>query len=145
MAISRNCVCGNLVKQGSYNQKLYYKSKVYTYVRPYYYCSKCTNNWRKEHLSIARLACRIGQGKKALVIREAKDKPCVDCGIKYPYYCMDFDHLRDKQWNIGQDYTRIGIEVLKNEIKKCEVVCSNCHRKRTYERLHKKEAENGTI
>ena len=23
-----------------------------------------------------------------------KDKPCADCGIKYPYYVMDFDHVR---------------------------------------------------
>lgn len=145
MAISKACKCGSPVKQGSYIQKSHYKGKTYQYVRAYFYCSKCVNHWRKENLTMARLQSRVANGKKAIVIREAKDRPCTDCGVKYPYYCMDFDHIRDKEWNIGQDYTRIGIEVLKNEIKKCEVVCSNCHRKRTYERSHEKELENGTI
>ncbi len=27
-----------------------------------------------------------------VIVREAKSVPCADCGVKYPYYVMDFDH-----------------------------------------------------
>ena len=68
------------------------------------------------------------------VIREAKDKPCMDCSVKYPYYVMDFDHRdrNDKLFNISQ-WSRHGLsrQLLLNEINKCDVVCSNCHRERT--------------
>jgi hypothetical protein len=49
---------------------------------------------------------------------------------------MDFDHVgEDKLMNIakmaGLSWARI-----EAEIAKCEVVCSNCHRIRTWQRLH---------
>lgn len=69
-------------------------------------------------------------------VNQLKDKPCADCGVKYPPYVMDFDH-RDwdsKLNNISQmksihSYSKANI--LK-EVEKCDVVCSNCHRKRTH-------------
>ena len=30
-------------------------------------------------------------------IRAYKDRPCTDCGIKYPYYVMDLDHRDPSQ------------------------------------------------
>jgi 5-methylcytosine-specific restriction endonuclease McrA len=61
--------------------------------------------------------------------------PCVDCGKQYPYYVMDFDHLRDKEYQVslmvGQGYD---IPAIQKEIAKCEIVCSNCHRIRTFTR-----------
>jgi soluble cytochrome b562 len=62
---------------------------------------------------------------------------CVDCKIKYPYYVMDFDHLGDKLDGVNYLMATGRIGALKREIKKCEVVCANCHRKRTYQRSHK--------
>ncbi len=60
---------------------------------------------------------------------------CVDCGMKYPYYVMDFDHLEDKDFGVSYLMSTGRIKALKNEIKKCEIVCSNCHRQRTYKRM----------
>lgn len=70
-------------------------------------------------------------------IRGMKEsKPCKDCGVFYPYYVMDFDHTgaspKYKDINYLASTGRIG--ALKKEIVKCEVVCANCHRKRTYTR-----------
>ncbi len=62
--------------------------------------------------------------------------PCVDCKLKYPYYVMDFDHLDDKSFNVNFLSSTGRIGLLKKEIKKCEVVCSNCHRVRTYCRMN---------
>lgn len=65
-----------------------------------------------------------------------KDKPCMDCGIKYPHYVMDFDHVRgEKYMGISIMRTRrMSLEKLTEEIEKCDVVCANCHRIRTNKR-----------
>jgi Zn finger protein HypA/HybF involved in hydrogenase expression len=68
------------------------------------------------------------------IIEREKNVPCKDCGITYPPYVMDFDHLRDKKFNISAEMHRVGVVQLKQEISKCDVVCSNCHRIRTHNR-----------
>lgn len=75
-------------------------------------------------------------------VREIKEnKACKDCGVKYPYYVMDFDHLdaetKLNDINFLSSTGRIG--ALKQEITKCEIVCANCHRVRTYQRSHKRK------
>src|SRR5690348_14268713 len=75
------------------------------------------------------------QHEKQQVVLKAKDCPCKDCGIKYPSCAMDFDH-RDpaaKSCNLAQAHQRMGWSKLVEEIGKCDVVCSNCHRVRTWE------------
>jgi hypothetical protein len=67
--------------------------------------------------------------------RQMKSRPCADCGIQYPYYVMDFDHRREEIKKCAVSQTeRLSIEAIKKEIAKCDVVCSNCHRERTYQR-----------
>lgn len=65
-----------------------------------------------------------------------KSKPCSDCGVEYPAYVMDFDHVGGtKDDDISTLIRRnVSIKRLMKEIDKCEVVCSNCHRVRTYKR-----------
>lgn len=57
--------------------------------------------------------------------------PCVDCGESDPVV-LDFDHIdpKTKYKEIGK---MIGssLQRIKEEIVKCEVRCSNCHRRRT--------------
>jgi hypothetical protein len=66
-------------------------------------------------------------------IHALKAKPCADCGVQYPYWVMQFDHLRDKQFNMNE-LKRGSANYNKSvdESKKCEVVCANCHATRTY-------------
>lgn len=70
-------------------------------------------------------------------IQEYKQgKLCVDCGENYPYWILEFDHLGDKSFNIsGFRQKTISLELIKKEIAKCDVVCSNCHKNRTYTRI----------
>lgn len=66
------------------------------------------------------------------IIRKEKDKPCRDCGLKFPYCSMDFDHKGDKKFTISQVSSISSEQKLREEIAKCDVVCSNCHRVRTH-------------
>jgi hypothetical protein len=63
------------------------------------------------------------------------DIPCNDCGLIYPIYVMEWDHLKDKKFTISRITRKIvSRERILEEIKKCELVCANCHRIRSYKR-----------
>lgn len=70
-------------------------------------------------------------------VREFKEgKPCMDCQQSFPFYVLDFDHVRG---NKGSDISGLvgkgaSIHILAREVAKCELVCSNCHRERTFRR-----------
>lgn len=70
-------------------------------------------------------------------IRAAKERPCADCQVQYPYYVMQFDHRPGeiKLFNIG-DYASRGHAHarVRTEMAKCAVVCANCHAERTHQR-----------
>lgn len=62
------------------------------------------------------------------------EHPCTDCGESDPVV-LDFDHLPGhvKRFTISRAVgasTRSWTSILA-EIAKCEVVCANCHRRRT--------------
>lgn len=62
-------------------------------------------------------------------------KGCADCGYNEHGAALDFDHRpgEKKLFNIGQrPHTKA--EHVWEEIQKCDVVCANCHRIRTWER-----------
>ena len=62
---------------------------------------------------------------------------CADCGYRAHVEALDFDHIPErgaKVLNLSDAWT-VRWETLEAEIKKCEVVCSNCHRVRTLARL----------
>ena len=66
--------------------------------------------------------------------------PCIDCGNNYPAECMEFDHLPQfkKEVNISRLCHDGNVGRLRVELKKCQLVCANCHRVRT--RLRRIEA-----
>ena len=62
------------------------------------------------------------------------EKGCQDCGYNEHPVALDFDHIKgEKSFNVSLAKS---IKQAKEEIKKCEIVCSNCHRIRTYNRLN---------
>jgi hypothetical protein len=94
--------------------------------------------WKKTpagKVSRARAVARRRERLRLIVIA-AKDCPCQDCGRSYPHYVMDFDHVRgEKLLNIGQaSQKNLAPKRIIDEIAKCDVVCSNCHRERTHQR-----------
>jgi hypothetical protein len=106
------------------------------------YCRSCDNTASRKryaenketHKSVVNARNARVRKERAAWLKEIKESnPCTDCGKYYPGCVMDFDHTRDKSWNISSK--RLGsIEALIAEMDKCEIVCSNCHRIRTAKR-----------
>jgi hypothetical protein len=68
--------------------------------------------------------------------------PCVDCGGRFPQCAMDFDH-RDPSSKVSAVTRTVGrasVERILAEAAKCDIVCVNCHRLRTFERRLKRTA-----
>jgi hypothetical protein len=82
----------------------------------------------------------VARDRRNLVTRYIQEykqaKGCLDCGIEYPYWVLEFDHVRGtKLGNISSMYRTHSFDEVKAEIEKCEVVCANCHKDRTRRRL----------
>lgn len=122
------------------------KGYSYTQIQQELKCSKGT------------IAYYLGEGQKEKTLKRQNDarakvakfisavkdnRHCVDCGIAYRYWQLEFDHLGDKEFNIGQFRSHTtDLVKIKKEMDKCEIVCSNCHRDRTYQRLVDKQEES---
>lgn len=75
----------------------------------------------------------IRRKRMRALLEEIKSKPCVDCGQTFPSFVMDLDHVRGKKIDNVADLIRNARETaFYAEVKKCEVVCANCHRIRTF-------------
>ena len=92
------------------------------------------------HRNECKVCNKLRMDKRRKELREfsaeLKSVPCMDCKKQYPYYVMDFDH-RDgstKEYNISQ-MRFSSKEKFLEEASKCDIVCSNCHRERTYQRM----------
>jgi hypothetical protein len=68
-----------------------------------------------------------------LVESHLETHPCRDCG-ENDHAVLEFDHLREKRAPISALRYEASTRTLAEEIGKCEVVCVNCHRRRTASR-----------
>lgn len=69
------------------------------------------------------------------VVNHLKANPC-PCG-ETNIVRLDFDHLGDKVDNIATMVWKIySWERIEAEIKKCQVLCANCHRDKTAKQLN---------
>lgn len=96
-----------------------------------------TNETRRKKLR-ANANASIKRNKRFVRLLKMLLK-CSKCGDKR-WYVLDFHHVGKKEKEIG-DMIRRGtsLENLKKELRKCIVLCSNCHREEHY--LNGKVAE----
>lgn len=102
-------------------------------------CRQCQRDYAKQHYreNRQRYAERNLEYKAEIkqLVRQAKAKPCMDCGMQYPYCVMDFDHQPEFEKRSAvsmMENGRYNMQRVVEEIAKCQVVCSNCHRLRTF-------------
>jgi hypothetical protein len=95
---------------------------------------------RVRQLGLALIRKRKSYYLRRKIVNKLKNKPCSDCGIKYPYYVMDFDH-KDKNTKLGNPSHLLSysLERFLVEIEKCDIVCANCHRIRTFKKFNKEK------
>jgi len=104
------------------------------------FCRACQREYSREHYRanrsryIGMAKHRNAQRNRAnaeFLIEYLRQHPCVDCG-EDDVVVLEFDHKRDKIETVST-LSREGysLDKLKAEIAKCDVVCANCHRRRT--------------
>ena len=103
-------------------------------------CSACHVIYRKIHyirnrekyIRKARVWNGAQQEKiKHLVFNYLLEHPCIDCGEK-DVVVLDFDHQFDKKKAIAVMFQHSNsLKQIELEIKKCQVRCANCHRRKT--------------
>ena len=110
-------------------------------------CPTCHNKYQKKYYkshphSILKSFKRRKTEIRKLII-QSKLRPCLDCGHEYPYYVMDFDHVRGiKKFNLSIAAQKLYVlETVRKEIAKCDIICANCHRLRTWKRISEKNTE----
>lgn len=104
-------------------------------------CRACNSAYKKEHYAnnSAKVYARVKDRRQEIrdqMWEYKASRACADCGLVDPIV-MEFDHLRDKERNVSEMIARgMGWESILLEIEKCELVCANCHRRRTHTRAN---------
>lgn len=109
-------------KKNNERNKLYYQSHKSEIIER-------TKEWGKNNREKRRKAVRDMRERRRMEIQEYKTSVgCLICGEKDPA-CLDFHHLNssEKENNIAE--LVLSRKRMEEEIKKCVVLCSNCHRK----------------
>jgi hypothetical protein len=97
------------------------------------YCKKCLRKLNKIYNTGRKTSNRPGKW----LLKDLKDnKPCTDCRKTYRYWIMDFDHIKGEKTANMNVLQNGNMHTILNEISKCDLVCANCHRIRTYNRSH---------
>jgi len=118
-------------------------------------CKECKNlRYKEYHLRTWSdrkdkhyCSSRFSYAKKLQKFTEfLSEQACVDCGCNDPLY-LEFDHKdqTSKEFTISEKKKRLSINNLMKEIGKCDIVCVNCHKIRTYNTFFfiKKETIDG--
>lgn len=124
----------------------YHRSKG-RYLGRAYVCKACktaeakTPEFREKHR--AKSAERYARARE--IFYALKDRPCLDCGGRFPHYVMEFDHPnRDIKTGTISQMAMAGItQRFLDEIAKCDLICSNCHRIRTRRQFERGEWKAG--
>ena len=106
-----------------------------------HHCKACQRHYNADHYQsnkadyVDKVMVRSENNKKFIFCLK-DNKPCQDCNQKFRHYVLDFDHRdpKTKVAGIAQMYTW-SKEAILAEIDKCDLVCANCHRERTFRRV----------
>ena len=110
-------------------------------------CRVCHKEYVKRHytehkqkyIDRARRYTPRNRRRNVRWLQEYKEsRPCTDCGGRFHHAAMDFDHVHGDKINEVSRLSQNAASMKKilAEISKCELVCANCHRVRTFKRIH---------
>lgn len=103
------------------------------------WCRLCNSVYSRSRYQRIRPR-RLEQNRNWLLATKAKllafkqTQSCMDCG-NTDWRVFEFDHTEDnKVGNVSDLLKSWSWDRLKTEIEKCDLVCANCHRIRTWSR-----------
>lgn len=108
-------------------------------------CRKCSNersrkyykdNGEEHKNNVVRRNSKYKEKIREFILNYFKNNNCKDCGNN-DLRVLEFDHLPEfeKSYDISTMLSSsMSLETIQKEINKCDVVCANCHRIRTYDR-----------
>ncbi len=105
-----------------------------------WYCRDCFRSYFEARGDLHREQVERSVAKRRIAARSLLklrlQAGCADCGADDPLV-LEFDHLGDeKTGDVSQmAWAGKGAERILAELEKCEVVCVNCHKRRTYSRM----------
>lgn len=68
---------------------------------------------------------------KDYILSYLKSHPCINCGENDPVV-LEFDHRSEKEFSVALGIQRAySLDKVKQEIDKCDVLCANCHKRKT--------------
>ena len=93
--------------------------KVPECTRPHYGLGCCEKHYKSEQ-----------RKQRWEFIIQMKGGCCNRCGVSYHYSVYDLHHQdpTQKTMSIGHDICNVSMERLLEEVEKCTLLCSNCHR-----------------
>ena len=90
--------------------------------------------YKQTHLQrVKKLSDKRRKAHKELILG-LKNNPCADCKEMFHHSMMEFDHKPEfiKKFDIGSGGQAGNLKELIEELDKCDLVCANCHRYRTW-------------
>ena len=107
---------------------------VQTYCKP---CRAVIDHDRYQRVLGTRVPSRAWErGRAEWLLSLKSGRPCTDCGRIFPPQVMQWDHLPGvpKLGDISNGLNSRSRDEILDEIAKCELVCTNCHAIRTFQR-----------
>jgi hypothetical protein len=108
----------------------------------YTYCRDCRNSYDRTYYAERGKSARDARRRAAIDAARTwmnsikEGIACADCGGTYPVFVMHWDHLPGVE-KVNEISSMVGQrtrEAILAELKKCELVCANCHVMRTVKR-----------
>lgn len=137
-----NCSYENICIKTELDQYLEDNSKVY--------CNSCHkivdideaySNTNPHRIKKCKSCSKQQREDKNSYMTKFKKDGCCICG-ETDIACLDFHHIRDKKCQVSHMLT-YSYNKIEEEINKCVILCSNCHRKLHYYNLTIEELKNG--
>lgn len=104
-----------------------------------WHCKNCRNKWFKEFYSknkerhiknVGIRNIRVREESQLIINKMKEQYGCLFCSESTPI-CLDFHHINpeDKKYEVSTLVSAGNMIKVYEEISKCILICSNCHRK----------------
>ncbi len=103
------------------------------------YCRECRRSYDRQYYAERGRAARAARNRerankaRAWMASVKEGMSCRDCNETFPAWVMHWDHLPEfeKAGDVSEMVTSRTRAAVLEELKKCELVCANCHVMRT--------------